>query len=693
MKRLNFIRILSVALLFTLPVFAAPKGEDWNVEHEIPEFTLVGEVSDAERVLAKSLRQELLENLTYWKNHGLPNPPDLTGIYYMSNFQTMTVEDLIKAFNPNLPNVKEHIFAQYEHFKRSKLWSVIKYFEGVIKGGSASSKKKSKKTETAEVEKPVAAPAETPAEGAKDAKAEKKLDFAQMFFSQYVKLRYGFSTPDVIEDLTNGRKYSEVADAKSEMVDNAFYAQTLRMDLTDVLPLASEKDVAGQVDWNALIDTKKFMKIQKTTEITPRIVILPRSTQGANDMSVTTLADSTVTTHELGHHIITTMGEKRPVHRMIHEVFADYLAAAPTNDPKIGEFFAQASGTIAERLKGGAKEEREIELVRAFERLAEKEVLRDMAEFSNIDTLDRSYRIANEYDGGNPLRKMMWELRKERQAKGDVEALDEIVLDSLRDFSFLPSVMSTRTSLWLMVRSLITSGHSYLKLWNLKRKVTKALPAAIEFTPAENVAFKETISKEIAKLEAKKRSSRIFWQRLGMGKREAISADYVLPEFLRVMYRRAQAESPELAANLRSRAEQLMNSKSILVQTKSGTEELVFTRSRLDKMNLVARLKVKSILSRLEIIRPEITALTAAAESDEAVTPKLEKAKSTYARLLEGLQEYERTGSTFKLFWPHPFMDAFQGVISAYQYLRKKKTEKNKTPPPPTDAECKSVLM
>ena len=116
-------------------------------------------------------------------------------------------------------------------------------------------------------------------------------------------------------------------------------------------------------DIDQVIDTivegaVKFKELEKellTGEKSLKIVILPRSTQKTNDLEVSTLADFSVSTHEQGHHINHTLAGDKNLHRIIDEVFADYLAAAPIDNPRIGEFFAKSSGVISERLKNSSK--------------------------------------------------------------------------------------------------------------------------------------------------------------------------------------------------------------------------------------------------------------------------------------------------------------------------------------------------
>lgn len=751
--------ILSFALQFAT---AAPVGDlgvygefpfdqTWQPEKEIPAPVFIGPSTEIERQMAIQVRQGLVQTLSFWQQHGLPNPPDVEGFYIVTDVRDLKVEKVLALFNPDIVDIKSHINREFAHLMNSRLVAFAAKFGARVMGATTNNEK-----------------------------AEIKKAIASFMFDKYAANRYLFTIPDILEAVNGGLTVRQAVLKKEKevptypMQDNAFYGKFLRFDLHEILPLAgamdlvafdkiladAEKEALGEAtlaesenkratedkagakkpskiritkavigvgltyvakNLTQLIDFPKFQKLMKQNHRrSPRIVLLPRSEQETLGSRISTLGDVSVSKHELGHHMAHTIHDS--IHRLVDEVMADYLAAAPEQDPKIGEFFAKSSAEIAMSLS--SKEPRTHEnylLGRSFARLAERGLLRDLSDETNIDQLSRKYQMANDYDAGDPLRTFLWKLRFESKLPSDV--VDRMVIQVMGELDTLPTLMSSRTTTLLQARSVISTireswmtfrQKSHLISWikevqkeeidQLAEKLTKEKveAEAISLATMPEIARKREITKlvraaqkeaqksyiesqmslidataksvvnaHLAEREDKATARRLLWRKIGLGARPAIQADYVIPEFLRAMYRVAELQGPEAQAAVRKYAEITMNSSSIVVSVDGRAGgELVFMKSSISKLNSVARFRLNQIILKLKQLRSEHTATLLTQEDSIDRTETLETYNRLYGAQLERLQEFERTGSVFRLFAAHPVMSSASAMIRLVQKLR-----------------------
>src|SRR5690606_26918312 len=160
--------------------------------------------------------------------------------------------------------------------------------------------------------------------------------------------RYGWSVNDLHEAIRQGLTHKQAKELGGGLsmipdTDNAFVGQFPKLDLSELLLPAVDQNPERNVQWNRLINMEALNDIAKDGQIpvTSRMVFLPRTTQGYNDTEVSVLKDKPVGYHEFGHQIQASIQQ---ANRLVNEALADLLAVGFTNDPKIGVFFAEASG-------------------------------------------------------------------------------------------------------------------------------------------------------------------------------------------------------------------------------------------------------------------------------------------------------------------------------------------------------------
>jgi hypothetical protein len=184
------------------------------------------------------------------------------------------------------------------------------------------------------------------------------------------------------------------------------------------------------------------------------------------------------------------------------------------------------------------------------------------------------------------------------------------------------------------------------------------------------------VQSQLEKQEGQSRKMARFWRLFGFRNRPAIIGDYVLPEMFRAFYRTSAERFPDLAEAIRSEAEKAMNSSSIVITTTSGSKELVFVSSVFAKLNPLLRMKLKSLFDGLGRIKTEISKLS---ETD-GDSENIKLLKKQYGNYLEGIQEYERTGSLRQLYFPNLRLRA---VFYAFKLIK----DKNKTASKTTDGQ------
>jgi hypothetical protein len=109
--------IFLILLFSNLSVFA----HDWNPEDEIPEVTHIGSVTAEAREQADLMRADLVKQLRYWKEIGLPNPPDLEAVIHLGDVEHVRLTDIVAQLNPSIQNIKAHVAEQYRALQKSEL--------------------------------------------------------------------------------------------------------------------------------------------------------------------------------------------------------------------------------------------------------------------------------------------------------------------------------------------------------------------------------------------------------------------------------------------------------------------------------------------------------------------------------------------------------------------------------------------
>ncbi|MGE4233184.1 MAG: hypothetical protein AB7F43_07635 [Bacteriovoracia bacterium] len=629
--------------------------QQWPVDDsELPPFTFIGKVSPAEKQLAAKLHESMRQGLIYWRDQGLPNPPDLDTLVYIGDVSKLRLREMLQLLNTRIPDAYEHLLKQYDFYRRSTLWIALGKLAPVLH--------------------------------------IKAHILRRQAFEMYANIRYGLVTEDFVEKLKANVTYEEanVPDSFPKS-DNAYYVQLPKVDLTEVLH-ECQNCSDENFDYNTLVDIPKLTEALEA-EKSPRIVVLPRTTQTVNDLEVTTLQDASVLRHELGHHKIgklstshITVHGSSQMHRLVNEAFADYMAASPVNNPKIGEFFAKASLIVAQRLRDKTASIDDQRLAEALQRLGERGVLRDLTDIFDMDDVSRNFVIANDYDAGHPLRTFIWKLRN-RVPEEKRNQLEKLVLDSLISFSDLPGLISNRTQLVLWGREALNMLHKYVRTrfnyWKLKFwarwKNEQVTEEDLEYQAAK---LTSTLFYELSKSSTARRR---FWQHLGLGSRDSIQADYVVPEFLKAMYREAsKLGDPEISSIIEQESGSAMNSKVVVVETQSGSNEISFLRNSLNKINFVARWRTNKLMGRMEeqrlainLLETEYKAAKHRAKQDpqrwtpemERIESDIERVSSSYRWNMEAIQEYERTGSTYRLWVPRPVMSLLSLVFAPFSKL------------------------
>jgi hypothetical protein len=681
--------IFLILLFSNLSVFA----HDWNPEDEIPEVTHIGSVTAEAREQADLMRADLVKQLRYWKEIGLPNPPDLEAVIHLGDVEHVRLTDIVAQLNPSIQNIKAHVAEQYRALQKSELAYALSDLVQMINKSFN-----------------------------KNIIAEELLD---AFFDRYAFFRYGFSVNNFAYRIAKNSPMSE-CDIGSFTVfqDNAYYGRFPKINLNEILfPLSD--DVKGRaINLLKIINDKKFQELNEnpTGVFSRRLVFLPRSTQSKTDWNLLTIRDLSVSRHELGHHLSATYrGDLKPVHLLTEEVIADYIASAVSEDPKIGEFFAKASGEIAKRFKN--EKDRDLDSFKrefVFERMGQKGLLRDLSQATSLDQVDRNIIIANPYDAGHPLRYFLWTLR--HSSGVDKAKIDQVLMKALQENSLLPFAISPRASFAIHFRSGLRQLLDKFQVWVLsfkekqlpkdvrnkllqeaeeitqrnfhknmspeierdlrdmerdpaaKKRLVKAYNGSIKkaFNKLENAWLEDNLDPEklfsIEKNWALKKRNREEALKLlqvkkalaGNPRRKPISSDYVIPEFLRSFFRVALREYPELEGLILENASKITNSKAQIVVLANGDKEIVFIPNHL--LSFMAISKLKKHLEKLAVLRKDLSLLDAEIDKIKGDDSREETKKSylkvkaqlnaNYANSLDRILEYERTGSLRRLSLP-----------------------------------------
>jgi hypothetical protein len=693
---LKFIYLCSLFIvsLVSFDSFAKNTVHDWDPNLEIPEPVLIGTHTSAEIEEARKTRMNLISVLEYWRQKGLPNPPDLRGFYIITDVRNMTVEEVFRKLNPEIRDIRSHITDQYKSVKNSVLVKqVAKIFPIKDKNNVSDLISKS-------------------------------------IFNFYCQIRYSIQIPNLVEAIENGwtfQKASEENSGKSSefpMLDNAFYMQSRMFDVAEIF-LQSDDNQAIRSSADDFINSKRLEEISSSpNRKRPVLVLLPRSAQGELGMSVSTLFDSSVSRHEVGHHM--NHGLNPRIHRLVDEAFADYIAAVgaeeSNSNPKIGEFFATASGEIARKIKSNDQiTPQEASLANAFAKLGEAGFLRTMNSNTTIDDLGRRTMLPDNYTAGNPLRNFLWTLR---QSSGlDPSEADSLFISVQHEITKMPMFMSKKMSWSITVReTLVQFVKNNLiknKLAEVKRKFEQANNEKIK--TAESALIDQhlnnpeivaeinkltpeklkTFYKELAKLvhmqaveqvlnknpqflaneqdkimselireeEARTKQRSVLEKLFNSRLRLRIQADYVIPETLRAYYRTSQSYPSEVQQAVIAAAEKVMNAKATIIPLDNGEKEVIFVReSRLTSGPAENMGRIKSIIQSISNLRSEINALRQlelVQNLSEEQTKTLKMLLVNYSRQITFIQEYERAARTSALWDIRYVLQSLKNLFTA----------------------------
>lgn len=638
------------AFALTSSTFGADDSKDWDPKTRLPEWTFVGKVSEREKALAQTMREKMIGELQFWKDHGLESPPVINDLIYIPTYEGMGVADFFKLLHNKRGDIIDYILAQYDYYTRSSVYVKLKYM------GEKLGAKSDQKVAILNM---------------------KAQEILNRLFDRYVMLRYGFSAEDIIPHLLENTPMEVLAQKPIiPMKDNAFYGRVLPIEIQDLVKPMTEAEMEAFKAKVAAADTnivskaklyseilgsvfaemngKNILNLLKIRKPTRRIVILPRTTQGRDDVEVSTLCDPSVVMHEKAHNINSLLTGNGHMASCVDEALADFLAALPEENPRIGEFFVKASGVIASRL-ADSRDPDEVDFAEKMAMLAKKKFLRDLSEPYDIDDLERENLLANEHEAGNPLRKVLWSLSSNPTIRPE---LNSILFKVVSEFTSLPAVVTSRTQAALLFRQIRTQG----KLRSEQEKVAKRLAAE---APQMSKREIELAAAKIAKLNMKEKEAQAIVNRhttrwYATSDREAIEADYALPEFFRVLYRHALKVSPHFALQVQQEAEVAMNSKAVVIKAESGKEYLVFLKNARSLFDKLMTPRLQEIIDTLDATRTELATLADKPDAKKDRTIAL----ALYERSIESLLEYERTGKFFALYAPHPIVGPTEKLLS-----------------------------
>lgn len=647
--------VIRLGLLLLVCIFYTRLG---LATTSIPEVTFFGPVSEGEKKAAIQARAVLQGNLEYWLSHGHREPPPLESIIYIPHYRGLKLREVLQKLNPDIPDVLSHIRNQYTYFMESLLADVVTVAEYHLK----------------------------------EAIQEGPDDWREAIFEIYAFTRYGFSANNLMKALEQDLTIDALAPAPLvPHFDNAFYARFHKIDLNKFLtprPSNAPSNILNEnVSWGALIrlfaldaiNINAFEAEVENTTKTNRIVILPRTHQGDYDESMSTLCDVSVVAHEWGHHMQRAYVRDGTHCRIIDEVLADYFSASETENPLIGTHFAKATELVLDRMED-QNEVAQARKTKKLKELVEKGFIRDLGKSKSIDELSRTITSADPYESGAPLRSFLWKVRTASMARGYKHYAEATLVAALEEHSLIPRVHSHLEDLTEFLKSSWQKGFKHFSIQQRAQAKAKAEGVGPEdFLKRSPKARTLKLEAEDELLERWRALDsalikwRSFWQKIGIGRRPLIAADTSLAEFFRSYWRAAQnieiPKSDPWFDLIRSEAEQAMNSSSVLIEMPNGKTELVFVRTKVDKLNFLARLKLKSVLLRIEALRAESSRSLNKDFSDDGVVRR-RKFYERYGIAIAGLQEYERTGSTFSLFVPYPVMRFGIWFLDTIQNLR-----------------------
>lgn len=609
------LRFWTIHLVFLVSSAALSQPQpDWDPASKIPEFVFVGEVTDYDRSDAQRLRQGLIEYLGYWKQVGLPNIPAVDAMVFIPQYKDQSIRDYLKILNPDIPDVMVHAQKQYQALQNSKIAAAMHVYAQVI--------------------------------------GVSPIDLINQFFDSYAAMRYGYTGKGFVEDISMNKPLSRLEVEKDVGADNAYFSRSTKVDLEGTLaPLNQTSMTLDEAEEIIKGNSIPALVARVARSETTRIVILPRTAQKVFGPNVSTLKDISVIAHEIGHHINRAIISPFENHLMIEEALADYLAAAGLKNPKIGSFFAAVtSGDIQNLVVASTSGESAEKLQEAASIILSKSMIRSLDTMATMDSVPRVFAYQEEHDAGDPARRFLWQVRL--GLKGQEAEFDRIVLRSIRAYAERPIVIATQTDALLSFRAKIMELRRFLKSFHQTMKAKIFLNRDLKIS--ENMAVARLINQNDAQIELRRGKLRSIFRPFGLALRPKIPADYVIPEFFRVVYRES-ASLPAIQAVVKAEAEKAMNSSSFEVTLEDGSRELVFARNRLATLNPLARRRVQTLIRRQHMLLKQFLA-------GDQNNPDRELLEN-YGTTLQAIQEYERTGRTYRLFWPYPTVAIAKAVL------------------------------
>ncbi len=480
------------------------------------------------------------------------------------------------------------------------------------------------------------------------------IELFNQFFDAYASMRYGYSGRGFLEDISRNKTLQLLEFERDMTRDNAYYSRSSKVDLTTVLkPRANEPMTIDQAEAIILGHTIENLVDKVALPKQARMIFLPRTGQEIFGSNISTLKDLTVAAHELGHHINRSLIKPFSNHLMLEEVLADYLAAAGLKNPSIGAFFAAVSEGKVQKILIDSRSGVPLEVLqKSAEEVLAKSMLRSLETLETMDTIPRVFSMQEDHDAANPVRRFLWQIRK--RLPGREAEFDRIVLDSIRKMAERPVLMSVQTDALLSFRKWVMNLRRGLKIFHESMKLKIFFGRGL--TISENMLVSRTVEENEKALEAKRASRRSLLRPFGLAFRSRVPADYVIPEFLRVVYRAASG-SPDIQAIVRQEADFAMNAKSMEITLNDGSRDLLFARTRLGALNPAVRVQAKRLLERQHDLLGQFLS-----GDLENPSPKI---LSEYGETLQALQEYERTGRTYRLFWSYPTVKVALAIISS----------------------------
>lgn len=606
-----------------LAALLGPAVLAWGPSDVLRRATSPNSLDATGQALLRQIDDALAGNLTYWADRGMPQPKPIDAVVYIDSYETTSLLKVVQALNPDIADLPAHMAQQYEHFKKSDLFRVINQVE------SRTGKRHGTYTDS--------------------------------FFDEFACMRYGFPLiRHFRQHLADNVSLATLVASNGLGYTNAEFSFDPKVDLTEILDLDSTKRRNVEIALD-LVDGKPLEDI--LLELIPhrlskrqnrRILVYPNA-PGTRGPNLSILQDASVVRHELGHAMVRTLVMEALLGGISHsldEVAADYLATSETDDPVLGVFFAKQHREVAEILRQTARTFEQRMLVEGLLRVAKQGFIRDMREKVSIDELARLKDTNDIYQTGRPLRGFLWQLRGQHGAA----VVDRLLVKAISDTAGLPSTVTENALREILLRQKFADDREHKAWEKIRATVTDDENPTDKATLDELVAKRVELENTRDKFEEDVRALRL--QRLAEGKtpfRPLVAGDYMIPEFLRALYRVCRNEGlTEVAESVRLLGGKLMNSTPVVIEIAGEAAELVFFRRPEYVNDAAVRTKLADLLRQRHKLQVQLMAW-------EKV-PRLVSRKKTvparedYAAALDRLIAFERSGRPSRLDDPgmHP---------------------------------------